>query len=336
MATRILSVPIPGPDKDTCVRLTGMGEKGLAILRLGFKALPPKPVREWDVVGPFDAGRCDRSHDGRAVITNSFAPEMGVDLAATYTGIDGKTLKWKKVVLGEGERLLDVKALAPCDTTSEIGVAYLHAVVDSPRRRKTAMYWMNDYFGTIWLNGEAVVPEMKGPILGYEGKTVRLKEGRNDILVKTSAGSVGAWVFGLVFDTDGPDGICQATRDGLLKTLGTRTELDLRGVAEWGVINYDKSGLADITKTGIAAVHVPFPSYLALFAPPRPMRLTLPPQSSITAVLSSVFRHPRLRQYVNSFAVVMVFYRPVRVDFVVQEPDPRKINPSGLTDGDWK
>ena len=387
LETRILSVPIPGPDKDTCVRLTGNGEKGLAILRIGFKSLPPKPVREWDVVGPFDAGRCDRSHDGRAVITNSFAPEMGVDLAATYAGIDGKALKWKKVVLGEGERLLDVKALAPCDTTSEIGVAYLHAVVDSPRRRKTAMYWMNDYFGTIWLNGEAVVPEMKGPILGYEGKTVRLKEGRNDILVKTSAGSAGAWVFGLAFDdsnigpdanlrlsscskakmaaldkplfgppcervaafvrearaayakptfangegsvihkysredpfgydpcedvpvpgpfddalprfcaipglrnvrdiggwnglapgrvfrgsqlrrTDGPDGICQATRDGLLKTLGTRTELDLRGVAEWGVIDYGTSDLADIAKAGIAAVHVPFPSYLALFAP---------------------------------------------------------------------
>ncbi len=386
LETRILASPISGPDKDTGIRLKGNGEKGLAILRIGFKSLPPKPVREWDVVGPFDAGRCDRSHDGRAVITNAFAPEMGVDLVATYAGIDGKALKWKKVVLGEGERLLDVKALAPCDTTSEIGVAYLHAVVDSPRRRKTAMYGMNDYFGTIWLNGEAVVPEMKGPILGYEGKTVLLKEGRNDILVKTSAGSAGAWVFGLAFADDGsdyiastrqcarpkvkivtdsplfgppcervaafvrearaayakptfangegsvihkysredpfghdpcedvpllgsfddalprfyaipglrnvrdiggwnglmpgrvfrgsqlhrtkgPDGISQATRDGILRTMGVRTELDLRGVAEWGVIDYDRRDLADMQVIVPQYINIPFPSYLGLFDP---------------------------------------------------------------------
>lgn len=65
--------------------------------------------------------------------------------------------------------------------------------------------------------------------------------------------------------TDGPDGICDATREGLLGGLALRTELDLRGNAEWGVIDYGESALADMSKAGLSHVNVAFPSYLALF-----------------------------------------------------------------------
>ena len=67
--------------------------------------------------------------------------------------------------------------------------------------------------------------------------------------------------------TDGPDGICYATREGLLGNLGLQTELDLRGNAEWGVIDYGETSLADMSKAGLARVNVAFPSYLALFDP---------------------------------------------------------------------
>ena len=65
--------------------------------------------------------------------------------------------------------------------------------------------------------------------------------------------------------TEGPDGISQAARDGIQRMMGIRTELDLRGVDKWGVINYDRRNLADMQVVVPQYINIPFPSYLGLF-----------------------------------------------------------------------
>ena len=202
LETRILAIPVPCLSRDVFLRIVGTGEKGLAIQGVGASRLPPRPVREWDVIGPFDAGRCDRAHDGRAVVTNAFPPEVAFEPDAAFVGIRGAPLRWRKAMLGEGERVFDMKALTPCETSSEIGVSYLRATVRSPNHRRTILHYSSDWFGTIWLNGEPVVAEMAGPSREYAAVSVHLNPGDNVILVKTAAGSAG-WHFGLALDDDG-------------------------------------------------------------------------------------------------------------------------------------
>ena len=203
LETRILSVPIPNPGRQIHIRLVGTGGKGLAIHSLGFARLPSRPVSQWQVIGPFDAGRRQRKSSGDAVESASFPPEDGFDPTAEYEGLGGKTIGWREISLGPGERVLDLKPLAPCDTSSEFGVAYLHATIASPSARRTVLRWANDWFGTIWLNGEAIVPRMNGPSKEYGSVEVHLRPGKNEILVKSAAGSSGAWFFGMAVDDDG-------------------------------------------------------------------------------------------------------------------------------------
>ena len=116
--------------------------------------------------------------------------------------MNGATLHWKTVALGRGERVLDVLAAAPHEVSKMNGVAYLRTVITTKRRQPTMLFYVNDYYGTIWLNGKPVVPKMRGPIGKYKAVEVWLQRGENVILVKTSPGSAGTWYFGLALDMD--------------------------------------------------------------------------------------------------------------------------------------
>ena len=200
LETRILAAPIACPNHDVYLRLSGMGESGLAIKDLGIKRLPSRPVLNWQVIGPFDKGGGERDE---ASYDKAFAPETEpFDKNAACTGMNGATLHWKTVALGRGERVLDVLAAAPHEVSKMNGVAYLRTVITTKRRQPTMLFYANDYYGTIWLNGKPVVPKMRGPIGKYKAVEVWLQKGENVILVKTSPGSAGTWYFGLALDMD--------------------------------------------------------------------------------------------------------------------------------------
>ena len=200
--TRVLSVPIPNPGRRTHFRLIGTGERGIAVHRLGIVQDPPAPITEWQVVGPFDKGGGERD---AASYEKAFPPETEpFDAEAEFDGIGGGRIGWKTVKLGEGERVVDLAAATPCDLTRMNSVTYLRAVVAAPRRTATVIGYVNDYYGSIWLNGRLVVPEMRGPAQSYGTVEVTLEKGDNVILVKTSPGSAGVWHFGAAINLPAP------------------------------------------------------------------------------------------------------------------------------------
>ena len=201
LETRVLAVPLKRPFHDNKIRLVGTGEKGLAIYEVDFKALPPRPIREWQVIGPFDKGGGERDKES---YLKAFPPETEpFDANAEYAGMGGEKLRWKTVTLGDGERVIDVLAVAPHEISKMNGVAYLRTVVRAKRRQPTMLRYCNDYYGAIWLNGKQIVPAMRGPSKQYEAVEVWLEKGENVILVKTAPGSGGTWHFGAALNDDG-------------------------------------------------------------------------------------------------------------------------------------
>ena len=201
LETRVLSAPIPNPGHQTHVRLVGTGEKGLAIHRLGFTQLPSRPVREWQVIGPFDKGGGEQDRES---YLKAFPPENEpFDANAKYVGMESETVRWKTVTLGPGERILDIAAATPCDVSRCNAVTYLRTTIRAPRKMPTMIRYVNDYYGAIWLNGKPLVAEMRGPIGQYKSAEVWLEKGENEVLVKTSPGSAGTWYFGASVDDCG-------------------------------------------------------------------------------------------------------------------------------------
>ena len=194
LETRVLSVPIPNPGHRTHVRLVGTGGKGLAIYALAFTALPPEPITAWQVIGPFDKGGGEKDKES---YLKTFPPETDpFDANASFAGMGGETVRWKTVMLGPGERVVNVAAATPCDVSRCNAVTYLRTTIRAPRRMPTMLRYCNDYYGKIWLNGKPIVPAMRGPAQKYEFVEVTLQKGENVILVKTSPGSAGTWHFG--------------------------------------------------------------------------------------------------------------------------------------------
>ena len=163
----------------------------------------PRPIREWRVAGPFGGEKIDMKKNGstRRAYDRTFPPEEGkIDFAAEYEGAGGKSVKWRDVTLGEGERVVDMAAATPCDFRGETCVSYLCATVESPANRQVTIHWTNDWFGKIWINGREVVAKMDGAAGKYESRRTWLKKGANIILVRTMAGTGSVWYCGVAFD----------------------------------------------------------------------------------------------------------------------------------------
>ena len=198
LESRILPVPLPYRH-DLEVQLVGTGDKGLALSHAGFIRMPPRPVTKWEVAGPFGCEKIDvkyGNNKSRIEYAKVFPPECDAKSP------DAASVEWKTVALGEGERVVDMAKAVPCDFRNETCVAYLRVVVKSPSTQMATMYWVNDYFGSIRVNGSEVV-KIDGPSNKYANKQVRLRKGENVILVRTMAGTGTGWHCRLAFDDDG-------------------------------------------------------------------------------------------------------------------------------------
>ena len=198
LESRILPVPLPYRN-DLELRLVGMGDKGLALSHAGFIRMPPRPVTKWEVAGPFGCEKIDMKYGNnktRREYAKAFPPECDPKSP------DAASVEWKMVALGDGERVVDLAKAVPCDFRNETCVAFLRVVVKSPSTQMVTMYWVNDYFGLIRVNGSEVA-KMNGPSNKYASMQVELRKGGNVILVRTMAGTGSCWHCGLAFDDDG-------------------------------------------------------------------------------------------------------------------------------------
>jgi hypothetical protein len=135
---------------------------------------PPKPPA-WHVVGPFP------SRGLSAGLAQSYPPETGIDLEASYEGVR-EEIKWQaRSDIPEGRPYLLVNELHGVH-----GVYYLHREVTMPAARSVEVSVRADDVFKLWINDELVGERAVKEELG-EGPlrlTVDLREGPNSILVK--------------------------------------------------------------------------------------------------------------------------------------------------------
>ncbi|HOF87460.1 MAG TPA: hypothetical protein PLZ36_05060 [Armatimonadota bacterium] len=147
---------------------------------------------DWYIVGPFD----NLDYAGQNFQLKEFGPEQGLNLQATYTGLNAgengpAPVQWRPLLNVEEPALSDqpVDLLAPFDPNRGV-IAYLAATIVSDRDRTVQVMTGGDERLAVWVNGERVVYN-NGYRLAYKDQDrafVTLKTGENPVLLKVAHG----------------------------------------------------------------------------------------------------------------------------------------------------
>ena len=147
----------------------------------------------WLVLGPFD-------NTAGIGFNTKYIPEdiTQIDKTAKYHGVD-EQMSWKELTDGVLDGFIDLgKDLNWC-------VAYTWTTVNSPDAREVQFRFDSDDQSKIWLNGKQVFTNTQAQAAIVDRYTipVKLKEGKNTLLVKVCNGESN-WGFYLrITDTDG-------------------------------------------------------------------------------------------------------------------------------------
>jgi len=129
------------------------------------------------------------------------APERNPDLAASYAGVSGQPIRWRRVSAGPDGRVRLTRIFKPADWV----LAYGETLLYSPRAGPTTLLLGADDGHVLWVNGERV-SERQGRHTSEPDDVaipVRLRAGWNRVLVKV-ANLDGGWAFQLrAADPDG-------------------------------------------------------------------------------------------------------------------------------------
>ncbi|MBS3762338.1 MAG: hypothetical protein KGZ25_03430 [Planctomycetes bacterium] len=147
-------------------------------------------VQDWWVIGPF-------SNKNKKGFSKAYPPEKKVDLAATYQGVGGKTVAWKrtqpadKPPLGRGP--INLKKLF--DPAQNV-CAYAFTEIESDHARDATLYVGSDDTIIVWINGDQVLSRevYRGAALDQDQTSIHLQEGTNRVLVKICQ-TWGGWEF---------------------------------------------------------------------------------------------------------------------------------------------
>jgi hypothetical protein len=167
-------------------------------------AIGAHPVRvwasAWSVVGPFPSPRVPGKETSPA-LDSVFGPERNTDRSASYVGVNGGRVRWRRVATGPDGRVRLTRLFKPTDWVLAYGEAFLYA----PAARSATLLLGADDGHVLWVNG-ARVSERQGRHTSEPDDVaipVRLRAGWNRILVKV-ANLDGGWAFQLrVADPDG-------------------------------------------------------------------------------------------------------------------------------------
>jgi hypothetical protein len=165
--------------------LLGNGFHGLRLYR--NKGKPAGAVAQglggWRYIGPFD------NAGGRGFRT-AYPPEREINLAAKYPGKGGPVV-WREGKFTDGQ----VNNLA-LFRHNEQAVVYLHRTIDCDRATELPVSLGSDDGLVVWLNGARLVEQdiTRGCAADQARLTLKLKRGKNDLLLKVTQGS-GTWAF---------------------------------------------------------------------------------------------------------------------------------------------
>ncbi|HPD14210.1 MAG TPA: hypothetical protein PLE19_04640 [Planctomycetota bacterium] len=153
-------------------------------------------LHDWHVAGPFAVKDDERLWAG---VKATWSPEQGVDLKATYAGmnrVDGKEvevpIRWQRALkpgqppMGPGPVSL-AELMAP--TRGACAFAYTRIVSD--RDREVTLYTGSDQCLAVWLNGQKVLERnlYRAAEPDQDKTKVALKKGENTVLLR----SIGGW-----------------------------------------------------------------------------------------------------------------------------------------------
>jgi hypothetical protein len=162
--------------------LLANGYLGLRLYRnLGpdaAKQALPAGLGPWHYAGPFD-------NMGGNGFATSYPPELGVDLAARYTGKGGKEFGWTRKDFQDGTPQ-DLNLFGGSDATA----IYLYReIVSGPMEMPVSLG--SDDTLTVWLNGVRIVSENvnRGVAPDQSQPVLKLKAGKNALLIKVCNGS---------------------------------------------------------------------------------------------------------------------------------------------------
>jgi hypothetical protein len=134
----------------------------------------------WHIVGPFDNGTDDAGLD------RVFGPEKGIDLKASYPGKSG-TVRWRTVKPEPGG-YVDLQAFYAGHSANI--VSYLYREIESPADQDAVLLLGTDDGAKLWVNGTLVYTsrQHRAAVPEQDRVTVKLKKGRNAILLKINNG----------------------------------------------------------------------------------------------------------------------------------------------------
>jgi putative membrane-bound dehydrogenase-like protein len=143
----------------------------------------------WHIVGPFDNGDADAGLD------QVFPPEKEVNLRASYSGKSGP-VRWR-VVKPNADGYVDLQAFYGAESVNI--VSYLYREVESPADQEARISLGTDDGAKLWVNGKLVYTSRlhRAAAPGQDEVTVKLKKGRNRLLLKINNGD-GAHGFYLL------------------------------------------------------------------------------------------------------------------------------------------
>ncbi len=156
----------------------------------------PVVLSKWMLAGPF-------ANEGEKGFDEVYPPEKAVDLSAEYRGRDG-AVRWKRI-RARGDGYVDLhRELEGTDHC----VVYFFTGLQSPREQEADLILGSDDGVKIWLNGSLVHSNHahRAAEPDQDRVRVRLRQDRNDLLVKVDNGDGPA---GLYFSVDAAEAVKQ-------------------------------------------------------------------------------------------------------------------------------
>jgi len=155
--------------------------RAVVTLQLSASKLGP-----WYYAGPFD----NANNQG---FRTAFPPEKEIDLKKKYKGKGGEDVAWRTGTFTDGE----VNNLALFDEkNNSSAVIYLYREIEAEKAMQMALSFGSDDTLSVWVNGERIINEevFRGAAADQNLATVKLKEGKNALLIKICQGE-GDWAF---------------------------------------------------------------------------------------------------------------------------------------------
>jgi hypothetical protein len=130
---------------------------------------------KWWIIGPFD-------NADRKGYATSYEPEQTFDSSATYKGVNGTPVNWRRYDDPSSGYINFAKLFNPKNNV----VSYAYTTLSSPEAR-TAKFGVGSNDGVrVWINGKLVLDRFvsRKAVPNDDAITVPLKKGENTILVK--------------------------------------------------------------------------------------------------------------------------------------------------------